>query len=102
MLKNKNAFTLAEVMGTLAVFGIIAALLLPAIANVRPNKNKVMFRKAYYVAESMVFELVNDENFYPTQGEIVGFTNTVLPSYLGHTYDVQDKFCCLFDRKVNL
>ena len=101
MLKNKNAFTLAEVMVTLAVFGILAALLLPAIANVRPNKNKVMFRKAYYVAERMVFELVNDEDFYPTQGETVGFTNTVLASYLGHTYEGQDKFCGLFARKVN-
>ncbi len=101
MLKNKKAFTLAEVMVTLAVFGVLAALLLPAIANVRPNKNKVMFKKAYYVAERMVFELVNDEDFYPSQGDLVGFANTVMASYLGHTYDDKEKFCELFARKVN-
>ena len=55
MLKNKKAFTLAEVMVTLAVFGVLAALLLPAIANVRPNKNKVMFKKAYYVKSRLLY-----------------------------------------------
>ena len=107
MIKKINAFTLAEVMVTLAVFGILAALLLPAIANVRPNKSKAMFKKAYYVAERMVFELVNDEDFYPTAGDTVGFANTVMASYLGQTYggeaeaDAKKKFCMLFARKVN-
>lgn len=101
MLKNKKAFTLAEVMVTLAVFGVLAAMLFPAIASVRPNKSKVLFKKAYYVAERMVFELVNDEDFYPSQGEVIGFHNTVIASYLGHSYEGNKKFCQLFARKVN-
>lgn len=101
MLKSKNGFTLAEVMVTLAVFGILAAMLLPAIANVRPNKSKAMFKKAYYVAERMVFELVNDEDFYPSQGEAAGLDNTIIASYLGHSYEGNNKFCELFARKVN-
>lgn len=101
MFKDRNAFTLAEIMVTLAVFGVLAGLLLPSIANVRPNKSKVMFKKAYYVAERMVYELVNDEDFYPSQGTTVGLDNTVMASYLGHSYEGNAKFCELFARKVN-
>ena len=107
MLKSKNAFTLAELMVTLTVCAFLAALLLPAIAYIRPDKNKVLFKKAYYVAERMVYELVNDEDFYPTTGETVGFANTGMASYLGYTYggdtepDQKSKFCKLFARKVN-
>lgn len=107
MLKSKNAFTLAELMITLTVCAFLAALLLPAIAYIRPDKQKVLFKKAYYVAERMVYELVNDEDFYPTTGETVGFANTVMASYLGYTYggdsdsEARSKFCKLFARKVN-
>ncbi len=107
MLKGKNAFTLAELMVTLTVCAFLAALLLPAIAYIRPDKTKVLFKKAYYVAERMVYELVNDEDFYPTTGETVGLANTVMASYLGYTYggdtdaDAKSKFCKLFARKVN-
>lgn len=107
MIKRKNAFTLAELLITLTVCGSLAALLLPSIAYIRPDKNKVLFKKAYYVAERMVYELVNDEDFYPSEGEAVGFTNTIRTSYLGYTYggetenEAKSKFCQLFGRKVN-
>lgn len=101
MLKNKKGFTLAEVMVTLAVCGILASLLLPSIANVRPDKSKALFKKAYYIAERMVFELVNDDDFYPGQGEAIGLDNTIVASYLGQTFEGQSKFCGLFARKVN-
>lgn len=108
LLKCKNAFTLAELLITLTVCASLAALLLPAIAYIRPDKNKVLFKKAYYVAERMVYELVNDEDFYPTEGETVGLANTVRASYLGYTYGgdteakQKSKFCELFGRKVNI
>lgn len=101
MLKVRKGFTLAEVMITLAVCGVLASLLLPTIASVRPDKNKAMFRKAYYVTERMVFELVNDEDFYPSEGETVGLSNTIEADYLGETFEGNSKFCGLFARKVN-
>ena len=67
MKKYFNAFTLAEVMITLVVLGIMAAILMPVVKNLYPDKQMVMFRKAYYVAERMVYELVNDEDFYPSK-----------------------------------
>jgi len=108
MLKQKNAFTLAEVMVTLAVVGILASVMLPVISKARPNKQKSMFKKAYYVTERIVYELVNDEDLYPSSGNAIGFQNTSEVSYLGKSYgsntnvDLQKKkFCQLFARKVN-
>lgn len=108
MLKKNKGFTLAELLIALAVCASLAAIIMPAIAYIRPDKKKVMFKKAYYVAERMVYELANDEDFYPTTGETVGLANTIQTTYLGHTYGSSSneskqkgKFCSLFARKVN-
>ena len=101
MLKKIKAFTLAEVMVVLAVMGILAAIMLPTIAGIRPNKNKAMFKKAYYIAERLVFEMVNDESLYPTTSDTVGLDNTYEAKLYDETFKGTDKFCKLFTRKVN-
>lgn len=112
MLQKRKAFTLAEVMITLAVLGVLASIILPAVSKIRPNKSKAMFKKAYYVAERMVYELVNDQDLYPSNGTHVGFDNTATVSYLGIDYPTNNtgssanagegaKFCQLFARKLN-
>ncbi len=108
MLKSLKAFTLAEVMVTLAVLGILASLMLPIIGQVRPNKNKALFKKAYFVAERMVYEMVNDEDLYPAANTFVGFDNVSEVIYLGQDYGSKtnaakkrSKFCEIFARKVN-
>ncbi|MBO6087691.1 type II secretion system protein [bacterium] len=109
MLKNKNGFTLAEVMVTLVVLGVLASIVLPTISKARPNKNKAMFKKAYYVAERIVYELVNDDDLYPSSSNTSGLDNTREVIYLNQQYgsDTDDednkkkKFCELFARKVN-
>ena len=45
--KNIRAFTLAETLITLVIIGVVAALAGPAISNIMPNKNKVLFMKHY-------------------------------------------------------
>ncbi len=107
MIIKRQAFTLAEVMITLAVLGVLASIILPAVSHVRPNKSKAMFKKAYYVAERMVYELVNDQDLYPSNGVFAGFDNTSEVTYLGHAYggstdaSAKSKFCNLFARKSN-
>ena len=108
MLNKKSAFTLAEVMVTLAVLGILASIMLPAISKIRPNRAKAMFKKAYYVAERMVYELVNDNDLYPSSGMYYGLDNFLPANYLGTEYGgsansdaAKAKFCSLFARKVN-
>lgn len=96
-MRCNKAFTLAEVMITMAILGVLASILLPAVSKVRPNENKTLFKKAYYIAERMVYELVNDEDLYPEGA----FSDTSEVTYNGTKYSGNDKFCRLFGVKVN-
>lgn len=64
-MKKSKAFTLSELMVALAVLGIICAIVLPAITNNNPNRNKMMMKKAYNVFTDTINELVNDDGHYP-------------------------------------
>lgn len=112
MLKSntmKKGFTLAELMVCLALISVIATILMPAIERLKPNKKKVMFKKAYYLTERIVSELVNDEDLYPFIEGKVGFDNTVEVDVNGVTYGgnvessdaAKSKFCMLFASKLN-
>lgn len=50
----KKAFTLSEALVTLAIIGVLAAILIPVINNVRPDKDKVTYKKALYSMQSAV------------------------------------------------
>ena len=62
----KNGFTIAEMLICLAIIAMVIALVIPAAMSKKPNRNKAMFRKAYYNLERVVSELVNDENTFPS------------------------------------
>ena len=61
----KQGFTIGELLVCFAVIGIIATMLIPAVVQKKPNKNKVVFRKAYSVVERIVAELIADEETFP-------------------------------------
>ena len=44
---QKTGFTLPELLITLGVIGVASALILPAISNIMPDKNKIMVLNAY-------------------------------------------------------
>lgn len=44
---KKHGFTLSEVLIALGIIGIISAIGLPLINNARPDRNKIMYLKAY-------------------------------------------------------
>ena len=114
-MKIKSGFTLAEVMITVGIIGIIAAVTIPALINTMPNQELIMFKKAYYNTSRIVAELINDDDLYPDienedNPDIVGFaiTNFVeqlgLDSearYQGQDYEGTEKFCGLFAAKLN-
>ncbi len=50
----RKAFTLSEALVTLAIIGVLAAILIPVIDNVRPDKDKVTYKKALYSMQSAV------------------------------------------------
>jgi len=47
-MKNKNAFTLAEVLVTLAIIGVVAALTIPSlVTRVQDIQYKTAWKKNY-------------------------------------------------------
>lgn len=63
-MNNKSGFTLAEVLIALGIVGVIAAILVPAFGNSRPDKSKIMYLKAYDGLTEAMTTLVNDSNYF--------------------------------------
>lgn len=63
-MNKKAAFTLAETLLTLAIIGVVMALMLRAINRVNPDKNKILFLKSYHAVETVVADVINDGTKY--------------------------------------
>ncbi|MBR5304862.1 MAG: hypothetical protein IKU37_08570 [Candidatus Gastranaerophilales bacterium] len=72
----KKALSLAESMIVLIIIAFIAMLMLSTFNKLQPDKNKIMFKKAYSITERVVGELINDESIYPYDPNRLGFRNT--------------------------
>ncbi len=99
----KKAFTLAEVLITLLILGIIAALTLPAVLNTIPSKEDSMHKKISYIIEEVVGQIYDDEVMYPPKSDLFaqGFQNTQKSVVNGIDYEGNEKFCRLFASKFN-
>ena len=113
MIKLKNAFTLAEVLVTMTILGVLIALTTRALSDVKPNQEMIMFKKAYYTTSRVVSELVNDEDLYPENLDDMthdALANTTIEAqtgngeamYKGIPYSGPGKFCRLFAAKLNI
>lgn len=111
----KKGFTLAELLISLAVVGVVAALTLPGVINSMPNKEKASYLKAHNTVTNVVAELIDDSSLYfPTfdaNGEpnCIGFDCSAAPMQeaidslpnFGTNYSGNNKFGLLFAAKVN-
>lgn len=59
---NFKAFTLAEVMITLVVIGVITLMIMGAVGDVSPDENKLLYKKTFYTLSEVVRSLANDSN----------------------------------------
>lgn len=101
-MKNKiTAFSLGEVLVTLAIVGVIAALILPTIKQMQPDRQKMLFKKAYTNVERVVTEIINDDYLYPEATGYVGLDNTTSVTLNDTSYGGSNKFCKLFALKLN-
>ena len=56
----KKAFTLSEALITLAILGVLAAILIPVINNVRPDKDRITYKKALYSMQGAISQAMDD------------------------------------------
>ena len=61
---KKKGFTLSEVLVTLGIVGVIAALTVPSLMNLRPDDVKMKFIKAYGTLTSIVSDVFGDTSYY--------------------------------------
>lgn len=60
----KKGFTLPEVLITLGIIGIIAAVTIPAVSRLRPNEVKVRYMKAYNALTTLIPQIMDNEEWY--------------------------------------
>lgn len=60
----KKGFTLAEILLTMAIIGVVMALLIRTVARVDPDKDKFLFLKSYHAIEEIIRSSVNDYTKY--------------------------------------
>ena len=59
----KKSFTLSEALITLAIIGVLAAILIPVINNVRPDKDRVAYKKALYTMQSAISNAMDSTEY---------------------------------------
>ncbi len=67
--KIRFAFTLAETLLTLAIIGVVIALMLRSISRVNPDKDKILFLKSYHSIELAVSNIITDASKYDQNTE---------------------------------
>lgn len=95
---SRKAFTLAETLITIGLIGILAAILIPAVTSISPNRNKVMLRKAYTTLEQTIAKMANDDINYPAD-QVTTMGGYVYPRVFNNTTqttNTSNKFCYFF------
>lgn len=62
----KKGFTLQELLITMGIIGIVAALTIPGVISMMPDKNKTMYMKAYNTLTTLTDEILGDSSLYWT------------------------------------
>ena len=88
-MKNKRGFTLAELLIVLGITGVVAAILLPMVSGLMPDKTKMMYLKVYDELGKNIEHIASDSSLFPvcidTGSENIGcqehpLLNTIRPS----------------------
>ena len=85
-----KGFTLAEIMITLTIIGIISAIIVPVALRSKPDENLIKFKKAHETLHQVIKTLVESDKYY-LDGDLGISANGV--QILGDKADTQPYFC---------
>ena len=94
---KRKGFTLAEVLVSLGIIGVVAAMVSPTMNKIIPNKEKVMVIKAYKALNETTKMILDEPGFY-LNGGTLGLSDTekpYIPEFNDNIYKGDDKFCNL-------
>ena len=94
---KKLGFTLAEVLVSLTIIGVVAALVSPTTGKMMPNKEKVMVIKAYKALYDTTQMLIEEPGFYlnAISKGLSDMDMPTIPEYAFPKYTGIKKFCNL-------
>jgi len=96
---KKRAFTFAELMISLLIISILAAILYPTLAHFRPNNNKPLFKSAYKILTTTISEIVNER----IDGELPLCLNEITNTECQNDYsNSRIALCRTFCEKMNM
>ena len=76
---NKKGFTLQETLVTLGIIGIVAAITVPGLAKMMPNRDQQLVVKAYQTLTDLTNQMLVDPALYWSDGNCDGLNCTNLP-----------------------
>lgn len=94
----KKAFTLSEMLVCLAIIAAIVVIFLSTI-RAKPNSNMIMFRKAYNITSSNVYEMLQTSIYYETG--LLSNTQATSQKIEGEKPSGTSKFCKVFASFIN-
>lgn len=106
--KKLLAITLAEVLITVVIVGLSAALLIKTVNKARPDKEKVAYVKAFNTTRLAVHNILNDPSKYdqdPEAVEFSDFSTDPLPNNANRAIGATGKsnaFCAFMAKEMNV
>ena len=110
----KKGFTLQELLITIGIVGIVAALTIPAMVKMMPDRNKTMYMKAYNTLVNETEDIISDSSlfwdtgFNPDTNEFqrFGLFSSGIPEVAPYSADPhcqnETKFPAILSHRLNI
>ena len=110
---KRKGFTLAELLIVLGISGVVAALILPAVNGLMPDKTKVNYLKVYDELSANISRLAGDSSIFPVclesgsetigcnEHPLINTTKPVNKKFNTSDYEGDKKLCSLLAFTMN-